>query len=117
MSIQQAMEIYGDLLVIVAAIIATGSVILHARVDWRHSPMGRHIMAYLLSLAILFDLTFIDNILLNRPDPLWFEILQLVMYTALPITMAWRLVIQWNVRPKKGKRRITSNNVRSDDEQ
>lgn len=99
MSLGEVMEFYGDFLITVAAVVATASVVMHAMVPWTKTSMGRHIMSYLVALAILFDLTFIDNVMLHGPDPLWFEILQLVMFTALPVTMAWRLWIQWQVRP------------------
>ena len=115
MTTQAFMAYYGDILVTAAAAIATGSVILHAMNPWAESHMGKHLMAYLLSLAVLFDLVFIDNVLLDRPDPLWFDLLTLFAYTFVPITMGWRLVIQWKVRPwRQRKQRKLDAEGRSD---
>jgi len=109
MSASQAIELYGDLLIAAAAVISTGSAILHARVDWRATSMGVHLMAYLASLAVLFDITFVNAFLIKNHQPLWWELTQAFLYTAVPVTMAWRLWIQWKVRPRGGRRRLPSN--------
>lgn len=69
---------------------------LHAFTPWRRTVMSRHLFWYLLALAITFALASVDLEL--RPDPAWFEMAQVVEFTALPVVIFWRVVLQVYLR-------------------
>ncbi len=83
--------VIGNVLLTVAAIVATASVVVHARVPWRDSQMGRHLMAYMGVIALVLDLGVVRLIIGDYPA---FSVIRLVVFVGVPIVMAWRLVLQ-----------------------
>lgn len=86
------LQIVGNWLLVLAAIPAIVSPFVHAKTPWRASVMGTHLMFYMTSLALVFGLTVVD--IMIRPDPAWFQILQVVTFVGVPIVMWWRLILQ-----------------------
>jgi hypothetical protein len=89
------LRLIGDLLIYWATAVGALSVIWHARVPWRSTPMGRHLMAYMGSIAAVFLLISIRNVF---GDSHWFEILRVVVFVAVPVTMTWRFWLQVKAR-------------------
>jgi hypothetical protein len=88
---QSALHTVGSVLIILAAAIGTASVVVHARVPWWRSQMGRHLMAYMLVIALVLDLSVVRLIV---GDSWWFALLRLLVFTGIPLVLAWRLWLQ-----------------------
>jgi hypothetical protein len=84
-------RLIGNVLVCLSAAIATTSVILHARVPWWRSEMGRHLMAYTATIAAVLDLAVIRMLI---GDSWWFALLRLVVFSLVPAVTAWRVWLQ-----------------------
>lgn len=82
----------GDVLLHIAAIIGTASVIVHARVRWWRTEMGRHLMAYMGVVAVVLDLGVIRFWV--GTEPVWFYPLRGVVYACGLLVMGWRLRLQ-----------------------
>lgn len=93
---ESTLSLIGSFLLVWAAIVGTASVIVHSRVPWRSTPMGRHLMFYMVSIAVVLDLGVI-GFALGR-DTLWFNVLRLVVFVAVPIAMTQRLWLQIQAR-------------------
>ena len=92
----------GNAGLVYCAIIGTASVVIHCRVPWRASRMGRHLMAYMFAMAIVLDLGVVRLVF---GDSWWFALLRLVVFlTAIPLVMTWRLVLQ--VQAQRGGREL-----------
>lgn len=81
----------GNVLIWWAAIVATLSVAVHARVRWWESPMGRHLMAYMSVIACVLVLSVIRA---TFGDAWWFALLRLITFVGVPIVMSQRLWLQ-----------------------
>lgn len=81
----------GNVLLIASALFATTSVILHLRVPWWRSDMGRHLMAYMAVIAATVDLGVL-RMLLGDSHP--FRIVRLVVFALVPVVLAWRAWLQ-----------------------
>lgn len=88
---QQLLQLLGNGFFVWAALAATASVVVHARVPWWKSTMGRHLMAYMAVMALVLDLGIIRLIF---GDSWWFQLIRLVTFIGVPIVMTWRLVLQ-----------------------
>lgn len=86
------LQVAGQVLLVLAAVPAVLSPIVHARTPWRDSPMGRHLMVYMTVLGVVLGLSAIDVFV--HPDPWWFVAVQLVSFVGVPIVMTWRLLLQ-----------------------
>lgn len=71
------------------------SVFVHFQSPWRETRVGRHLMAYMLSLAVTFTSLSI-GIFTRLPE--WAEWTRLALYCGTVITVWWRLIIQVKVR-------------------
>lgn len=78
-------------LIILSAVITSASVVIHTRVPWWHSEMGRHLMAYMAVMAAVLDLSAL-KILFG--DSTTFALLRLVVFVGVPLVTAWRLWLQ-----------------------
>ena len=96
---QTVIYLIGSVLLAVAGIIGTASVIVHARVAWRSSPMGRHIMAYMVVIAAVLDLG-VARMFVGQS--FGFELLRLVVFAGVPLVMGQRLLLQ--VRAQRRER-------------
>lgn len=88
---QEWLRLAGNALLICAALICTTSVILHARVPWRRSEFGRHLMIYMGTMALTLDLSVIRIFV---GDTWWFALLRLFVFAAVPLAFAQRLWLQ-----------------------
>lgn len=88
-------QLIGNVLLFWSATAATLSVTLHARVPWRTSRVGRHLMAYMLAIAAVLDLGCIRVVI---GDSHTFQVIRLVTFVGVPIVLTWRLWIQWDVQ-------------------
>lgn len=81
----------GNVLIIYAAVVATVSVIVHSRVRWWQTQMGRHLMAYMGVMAAVLVLgvirTFIGQLW-------WFELIRFIVFLGVPAVMTHRLWLQ-----------------------
>jgi hypothetical protein len=89
----------GTVLIHWAALVGVASVVMHSRVRWRETEMGRHLMAYMGAYAVVLVLSCIalDTLPPAPPAPgdsLWFQILRLVTFVAIPLVMTQRLWLQ-----------------------
>jgi hypothetical protein len=73
------------------------SVAVHARTRWRETQVGRHLMAYMLGLALTFTALTI-GVVAEYELPLWLEHVRAVLYLSAPIVVTWRLVLQIQAR-------------------
>lgn len=85
------LTLIGSALLVITALVATASVLVHARVDWRATTMGRHLMLYMSVIAAVFDLSVVRLVLGDSP---WFTTLQLVVFVGVPVAMIQRLYLQ-----------------------
>ena len=95
-----ALHLAGTMLVHWAALVGVLSVIVHARVSWRETAMGRHLMAYMTAIAAVLVLVVIAN---DIGDSVYFQLLRMIVFAAVPIAMTQRLVLQ--IRAQREVRR------------
>jgi hypothetical protein len=88
---QEIFKIIGNFFLVWAAVVGTISVFVHSRVPWRRSEFGRHLMIYMVSIALVLDLGII-RILFG--DTWWFALIRLITFLAVPIAMSQRLWLQ-----------------------
>lgn len=92
---QHLAQLIGNVFLFWSAIVASLSVILHARVPWRASRVGKHLMAYMLAIAAVLDLGCIRVVI---GDSHVFQMIRLVTFIGVPIVLTWRLWIQFDVQ-------------------
>lgn len=97
------------ILVLWGAVIGIMSVILHSRVPWRATEMGRHLMFYMGIIAAVFVGTAIRIIFTWNQD--WFFTLNLLIFAGVPMAMTQRLWLQWKAQqppktPPQGNPRV-----------
>lgn len=85
------LDLAGSVMLVIAAVIATGSVFVHARVRWWASKMGRHLMAYMAVAAALLTLGVVRVFF---GDQWWFDLTRTVMYVPVVFVLAQRLWLQ-----------------------
>lgn len=81
----------GSVLLAIAGVIATASVVVHARVPWRASVMGRHLMAYMTVVALVIDLGILR---IFFADSFSFTLLRTIVFAGIPLVMGQRLWLQ-----------------------
>ena len=91
MDFQTVINLVGTGLLFWAALVGVASVVVHARVDWRATAMGRHLMGYMAALASVLVLSCIRIL---TGDSWWFQLLRLVAFIGIPVFMTQRLVLQ-----------------------
>lgn len=84
-------------LLVLATIPAGLSVALHAMKPWRETAVGKHLMAYMGALFIVFALTIISW---SYRGQLWFSIFYLVAFAGIPVVTWWRFLLQWRAHRK-----------------
>lgn len=80
----------GNWLLFAAAFPATLAPVAYARVPWRRTTLGRHLMVYMVSLAVVFDLGVIR---LTVGRTWWFDVLRLIAFGFVVLALWWRLWI------------------------
>jgi hypothetical protein len=81
----------GNVLIIWATAVGVASVIVHARVPWRRTPMGRHLMYYMSIIAAVLVLSCVRIFLGDSPQ---FQLARLVVFVGVPLAMTQRLMMQ-----------------------
>lgn len=94
MSRELLIDIY-LILVVWGATVGIMSVTLHSRVRWRATEMGRHLMFYMGMIALVFVLTALRMIFTWNQN--WFFLLNVIVFTGVPLAMTQRLWLQWKV--------------------
>jgi hypothetical protein len=89
---QIVLSLLGDALIHWAAIVGAVSVIVHARVPWWRTEMGRHLMVYMSAIDIVLILSCIRIDVGN--DTWWFALLRLIVFIGVPIVMTQRMWLQ-----------------------
>ena len=80
----------GNILLWVAAFPAVGSVVVFSRVTWWRSTWGKHLMAYMVAVAIPLVLGCVRQVLGDSP---WFQGLRVAAFGLVVIVLWWRFVI------------------------
>jgi hypothetical protein len=91
MTPQPLVHLVGTVLIHWAAAAGVASVVVHSRVRWWDTEMGRHLMAYMSAFALVLLLSCVVN---DVGDSAWFQVLRLVVFVAIPLVMTWRLWLQ-----------------------
>lgn len=63
---------------------------------WRRTPVGRHMMAFMVALTAVFavaSIRFITVDVLGHEDPAFFLWLRLAVFTSIPVLIGWRRVL------------------------
>jgi hypothetical protein len=79
----------GNWLLIAATTPAVLSVVVFARVRWFQSRWGRHLMAYMLSIAVVLGLGVVRLFLGDHP---WFDWLRVGAFASVVAVLWWRLI-------------------------
>jgi hypothetical protein len=89
--LQAVLREIGNILIWWAAIVGTASVVVHARVRWWDSEMGRHLMVYMTVIAAVLVLSVIRTVV---GDSWWFQLLRTIVFIGVPFAMTQRLWLQ-----------------------
>lgn len=79
-----------------ASIVGILSVVMHSRVNWRSTVMGRHLMFYMGIFASVLVLTSL-RLIFGWTNP-WFGLVYVVLFTGVPVAMTQRLWLQWKAQ-------------------
>lgn len=81
----------GSFLVVASAVLALACVVTQAVLTrWWKTPFGRHVFAFQSALAACLCLWALR---LAIPDGGWFIALRFAAFAAIPVVLAWRLLI------------------------
>lgn len=89
----------GTIFLVLAAALATEWVIAYHRKTggrWRSGPMGRHLMAFMASIAAVLTLGAVHEIvvvILGYNDPTWFRVLRTAALGSIPAVILWRRIL------------------------
>lgn len=75
------------------------SIVLHSRVDWRATEVGRHLMFYMGVLPTVLALSLFRILFAWSSD--WFLLLNLGVFALVPLAMTQRLWLQWKAQHPK----------------
>lgn len=106
---QGLLRTVGNGLFVWAAVAGTASVLVHARVPWRRTEMGRHLMAYMGVMAATLDLGIVKLVF---GDSAAFQLLRLAVFVGIPLAMTQRLWLQ--IKAQRTTRAATLDIPRAD---
>lgn len=89
------LRVAGNVALCASALFATSCVVVYARVPWRRTRMGKHLMAKMAVIAAILDLGVLRLIV---GDPPWFLLLRTAVFLLLPFVLAWRLRLLWQAQ-------------------
>lgn len=95
----------GNALIIWSALVGVASVVVHSRVRWWATEVGRHLMAYMTVIAAVLVLSSVRIVI---GDSWGFQVIRLVVFAGVPLAMMWRLKLQVRAQrrpadiPRKG---------------
>lgn len=90
------LSIVYQFLVLWGAVVGVLSVILHSRVNWRATQMGRHLMFYMGIIAAVLAFTLL-RLIFGWRDP-WVSLVYVIIFAFVPIAMTQRLWLQWKAQ-------------------
>lgn len=82
-------ETAGNVLLVVAWLPAVLSVAVYARVPWRRSELGRHLMSYMVIVALTLSLGVVRIVW----EPSWFWSLRMAAFALFVGVTWWRLAL------------------------
>lgn len=90
----------GDVMLIVAALVASASAVVHWGVQprWWTTGMGRHLFWYMASIAANLDLAAARVAFGASLDTPWFVVARLAVFATVVLVLSWRLLIQVQLR-------------------
>jgi len=88
---QEVLRNIGNGFLIYAAAVGLLSVVLHARVYWWHTQMGRHLMVYMFMIEAVLALGVI-RIFIGAHW--WFEIIRMAAFIGVCVAMTQRAWLQ-----------------------
>lgn len=87
----QLMEWAGAVLITWAAVVGVASVVVHSRVPWWTTELGRHLMIYMSVIAAVLAMSAIRFFVGDAP---WFQVLRFIVFIGVPLAMTQRLWLQ-----------------------
>lgn len=98
----------GTYLTFVAAVLATFGPVAYAvlpntRKTWYRDDVGRHLMVYMTSFALVIDLIVVAVLTHSNRQDDWFAWIRTIVFVLVPISLGWRdwIVIRQYLRNKK----------------
>lgn len=92
----------GTALVVASAVLAWSVCALyHLSARWWASEVGRHVMTFTAVLALVLSLWSVGALVEAKGE--WWQVMRLVAFTGVPVSLGWRLWILYRlqVRPKR----------------
>ena len=108
--LQGTLYIIGSICIVWAALVGVASVVVHSRVRWWVTPMGRHLMAYMSVIAAVLVLSCIRIVF---GDSTGFQILRMIVFVGVPVVMTHRLWLQ--IQAQRAPAREPADVSESDD--
>jgi hypothetical protein len=100
-------HLVGNALVVVSALISlTFIIVYHLRAYWWRTSDGRHVFTFMAVIAAVLTSAAM-RVLLG--DPEWYTWLRVVVFSGVPVVLAWRLAILLSTQTR---RRIRFGRVR-----
>lgn len=94
----------GTVLVVISAALAWANVLAyHLSAPWWRSETGRHVMTFNAVLAIVLTLWAVGALTLNARGP-WWDMLRLVAFTGVPLSLGWRLTLLYRLQIRRKER-------------
>lgn len=88
----------GNVLLVLSAIPAIGSVLVYSTVTWWRSAWGRHLMSYMAAVALVLGLGVVRLVWGDSP---WFAGLRATAYVLTTVMFWWRLFIVIQARRER----------------
>lgn len=89
-------EAVSNVLLIVSAVLNLEMIYRYHRLTrgaWRDTQMGRHVMVYMASTALVLSLASARLVVVewfDQSDPAWFQVARLATYVTIPAIFVWR---------------------------
>lgn len=94
-------QVAGTVLVVVSALLAWAvCVVYHLSARWWEREVGRHVMTFTATLAVVLTLWAVGAVAPARDT--WWEVLRLVAFTGVPLSLGWRLWIVYRLQIRPG---------------
>jgi hypothetical protein len=96
----------GDVLILITAGLGVACVVAYQVTTdgaWRLSEVGRHLMAFMGSLAAALSLSVLKAVVvdvLGHDDPVWFQVIRVLVFCTVPVVLAQRLHIIISTRDR-----------------
>lgn len=95
----------GSVLIVASVVPAVLFVVLYQlTADWRRQPLGPHVMTFMSVIAAVLVLSTVRQF--TTGDTLWFLLLRLVVFAAVPFVLWWRVIILIKTQLRKRRQRM-----------